>query len=346
MPARTRVRRRWFSFGLRGCAEKIACRTNLPYAEPTEFYARWTVTTAEKLLLRHPCRQFCKRTVPLPQPVRKNDLTDWHQQSRRLQASLVKWVCSATSALRRTKLLGWPRAGVDLVYPPQCVACGHEFLPEVGSTALCVECRHAIEAFARPYCRRCGIGDPVDGAGACRRCSDRRFRFSRVVRLGPYENELRSFVLRMKHVSDEPLSSALGNLLGAACELDFGDAGLDWLAPVPMFWRRRMRRQTSSAEILAAAVGKRLGVPVYHRALSRTRNTRSQGDLPPGERRANVRDAFRLRRPNRVADTRVLVIDDVLTTGATCNEVARILRRAGAREVSVAVVARTESPFV
>lgn len=269
----------------------------------------------------------------------------WPRPVRRLQLALVKWTHAALSSAHYAQLFEWGRAGMDLVYPPQCVGCGSEFEALNAGRAFCASCLSAIEAVSRSYCRRCGISLPSSDAARCRSCAGRRFRFSRVVRLGPYEGDLRNWVLRMKQVADEPLSREIGNLLGEACAAEFGDVRPDWIAPVPMFWRRRMRRQTSSAEIVATAVGKQLGIRVYRRALARTRNTRLQGDLPPSQRRANVRGAFGLRRPGALEDARVLVIDDVLTTGATCGEIAGLLLREGVREISVGVVARAESTF-
>lgn len=238
----------------------------------------------------------------------------------------------------------WPALGaaIDLVYPPQCVSCREAMDRETSDRRFCDACWNSLDLFSHPYCNRCGTSLSRPDRNDCRTCEEQRFRFDRVVRLGPYEQPLREYVLRMKHVAEEPLSLGIGGLLAEACCRELSSWQPELVVPIPMFWRRRIVRRTSSADILATTVGKRLRTPVSLRALVRRRNTQPQGDLSPRERRANVRDAFRLRRPKLVADRRVLLVDDVLTTGATLNEVARVLEKAGAREIAVAVAARTE----
>jgi ComF family protein len=114
----------------------------------------------------------------------------------------------------------------------------------------------------------------------------------------------------------------------------------DVIVPVPMFWTRRLLRGVNSPEILAESLAGRLDLPVLRRVLVRTRNTLPQFSLPPSERFPNVRGAFRVRRGYDLSGARVLLVDDVLTTGATSSEAARALRSAGAEAVLVAVAAR------
>lgn len=116
----------------------------------------------------------------------------------------------------------------------------------------------------------------------------------------------------------------------------------DIAVPVPMHWKRQLTRGTNSAEILAMEIARNLGIPAVPRLLTRCRNTLPQKDLQPKERIGNVRGAFRLTTGYAIQGARVLLIDDILTTGATCRETAGVLRRAGARSVIVAVLARAE----
>ena len=116
----------------------------------------------------------------------------------------------------------------------------------------------------------------------------------------------------------------------------------DVVIPIPMFWARWLHRGTNNPEVLASCLGKSLGIPVRRRILVRHRNTLPQADLPPSRRFQNVRGAFRVRRGATLKDARVLLVDDVLTTGATCSEAAKMLKRAGAAWVGVAVVARAQ----
>ena len=107
-----------------------------------------------------------------------------------------------------------------------------------------------------------------------------------------------------------------------------------------MFWTRRLRRGKNNPEILASCLAKHLGISMRRNALVRCRNTPPQAGLPPSQRFLNMRGAFRVRRPEFVKNPRVLLVDDVLTTGATCSEAAKVLKKAGAALVAVAVVAR------
>jgi len=175
-------------------------------------------------------------------------------------------------------------------------------------------------------------------------CRSRRLRFDRVVSLGSYTGALRDCVLTMKRPRHESLSAAMGDLLFARQGERLVEAKADAVLPVPMHWLRRIVRRANSPELLAAALAAQLDVPLLHRALRRVRNTRKQGPMLRTGRLQNVRDAFRLQADAQVRGKRMIVVDDVLTTGATCDEVAKVLKRAGAAAVTVAVLARADSP--
>ena len=110
-----------------------------------------------------------------------------------------------------------------------------------------------------------------------------------------------------------------------------------------MHWARRLVRRANNAELIAAALAARLELPIWHRSLRRVRNTRKQGPMLRTQRLKNVRGAFRLLPEFDVHGKRLIIVDDVLTTGATCDEIAKILKRAGAASVTVAVLARAET---
>ena len=170
-------------------------------------------------------------------------------------------------------------------------------------------------------------------------------RFARAVALGNYEGLLRNAVLRMKRDTEEPLSAALAELLFQRREAALAALAADVVVPAPMYWLRRLARGTNSPEIVAERLARRLRLPCVPRMIRRLRNTRPQGALARQERLENVRGAFRLRHGCDVSGARVLLVDDILTTGATCGEIARQLLTAGAVEVSVAVLARAHGPL-
>ncbi|MBL9084027.1 MAG: ComF family protein [Planctomycetales bacterium] len=117
----------------------------------------------------------------------------------------------------------------------------------------------------------------------------------------------------------------------------------DLVVPIPMHWFRRAIQGHNGPDLTATLVAKRLGIVDYPRLLVRRRRTRPQAGLTPPQRRDNVHNAFALRNGYRVEGAKVLLIDDILTTGATCSEAARTLKRAGATTVAVAVLGRAQS---
>jgi ComF family protein len=183
----------------------------------------------------------------------------------------------------------------------------------------------------------------MDFADRCPACKDFLLKFDSVYPLGRYEGPLRNVVLKTKRSSAEAMSLAVGRLLAMRLGDKIRDFRPDVVAPIPMHWTRRLWRGTNSPELLAECLSRKLGMPVL-RTLRRRRYTSPQKDLPPRERFQNVRDAFALSRwrRQRWKDARVLLVDDILTTGATCSEAAGLLKRAGAAAVAVAVVARAD----
>ena len=267
-------------------------------------------------------------------------------------------------ALRRST-----HALVYLVFPPRCTCCRAELAnikpahqePSGASTQalICTACREQLIGSKTPRCVHCGeptAGQPTAAASvaeptatelglaaACAACHGVRLRFDTVLTLGDYRGQLRQVVLRMKRIGQESLSLAMGHLLFAERETQLAGLRADVLVPLPMHWSRRLLRGVNSPELVAAALSRRLRVPVAKRALVRRRNTRQQGSLLRGQRFANIRGAFKLGAGYDLAGASVLLVDDVMTTGATCSEAAATLWRCGAARVAVAVVARAAS---
>jgi len=175
----------------------------------------------------------------------------------------------------------------------------------------------------------------------CYRCAGRKLWFDGTIALGLYSGTLRDSVLRMKSAEGDSLSLAMARLLWHRRREQLTKLNVDVVAPIPLHWRRRLAHQTNSAALLAEVVANKLSVPLAERLLRRSRSTLRQFDLSPPERWKNVRRAFSVRAGYHLRSAHVLLVDDVLTTGATCSEAARVLKRAGAKEVTVFVVART-----
>jgi competence protein ComFC len=234
---------------------------------------------------------------------------------------------------------------LDLLYPPRCVHCAADLPLRPGELLICRDCQRRLAPPRSPACRRCGTLVPpgFPSPGRCRRCKHRRLAFSAVVALGKYEEQLRRAVLAVKHASHDMLAAGLAELLWQRRQAELIALAADLVVPIPMFWLRRLYRGANSPETIAAVLARRLNIP-WLPVLSRRRNTLPQGRLTPLARFDNVRGAFRLRNGYDCSGARVLLVDDILTTGATCNEAGKVLRRHGAARVAVAVLARAEGP--
>ncbi len=236
------------------------------------------------------------------------------------------------------------RALLNLLLPPCCVNCQAELTPDHEELLFCGKCRAVLAPPSWRHCRRCGVRLPEDCAmpGDCPSCRRYRLQFDAVVPLGIYDGELRRVVLKMKRATGEALAMNMGRLLGRCRAEDLAALQADCLVPIPMFWTRKLQHGINSPELLAEFLARDLRLPCHKRALSRKRNTVRQMELPPSKRFRNLRDAFRLRAGYDLRGARVLLVDDVLTTGATCSAAAETLKQTGVQWVGVAVLARAE----
>jgi ComF family protein len=156
--------------------------------------------------------------------------------------------------------------------------------------------------------------------------------------LGTYESARREIILKLKHSQNQGLAEVVGELWTSHAVETVRGCGITTVVPVPLHWRRRWSRGFNQSEVLAEAWAKTLHVPLAGRWLRRVRSTAMQTSLTPTARHENVRGAFRARPDPQFRGSVVLLIDDVLTTGATASEAAKALKRAGADRVVVAVL--------
>jgi ComF family protein len=250
----------------------------------------------------------------------------------------------------------FPFSGLlDLLCPPICSICGEviENLAE-NDDPFCSTCIPKIVTPDGQFCRRCGGRRfvAVDNSDGCDRCRTTAFRFKRVVALGEYENDLRLLTLRMKTDKTGILAIATAKALCIHRRTDLESVHADTIVPVPMHFMRRWDRGVNSPELLAEELGRQLKIPVTRHRVRRTRPTNLQFTLSPKGRAENVAGAFALRPPTffrrrqeAFTGKNVLLVDDILTTGSTCNEIAKILLAAGAGAVTVVVAARAEGDY-
>jgi ComF family protein len=179
---------------------------------------------------------------------------------------------------------------------------------------------------------------PLDEQGRCSLCRLGLTGFDKVYTFGSYEDTLRELIHLFKYGRIRPLARVLGELTARAIPREHR---FDLIVPMPLHWRKRWSRGYNQSELLAKEVARRWGVPVKN-IVRRVKATAPQAGLSNSKRRLNVRAAFRMRKGSNIKGLRVLLIDDVVTTGSTASACASVLKRAGAGHVAVAAVARTD----
>lgn len=236
-----------------------------------------------------------------------------------------------------------------LLFPPACAFCHRDLEDEFSRRRLCERCAVMLAPLGIEHCPRCGLRIPpgVPRGARCEQCRTRRPAYEAVWTLGAYDDLLRRAVLRGKRPEGQILMAALAGLLLERHAASLHAWNADLLVPTPLFWLRRAWRGANSPETIVEALGKELRVPAPSFAVRRRRWTRPQAGLPQRERGPNVRGAFRASKPKQCDfhGARVLLVDDILTSGATLTELARVVRDAGAAAVAVVVIARAEAPL-
>jgi ComF family protein len=223
---------------------------------------------------------------------------------------------------------------LDLVFAPRCVRC-RDLLPAAGPALLCAGCAQESPAVLLPLCPGCGRSE-VDGPTAfCRSCRGKYHRDG-LLAAGAFEGRQRDLVYALKYRADFRAGKHLGRLMAAMVGEEFPD-GEALLVPVPLHRRRLRARGFNQASFLARCIARERGLPLAPAALVRRVDTLPLTGLDRRERRRAVRGAIRVSSRFRARGRRLLVVDDVFTTGATVEECCRVLKSEGAlRTVAVA----------
>lgn len=247
-----------------------------------------------------------------------------------------------------------------LCFPPRCIACRSEIqqnhcqrnrasgiyqndrIAFLLNSHWCESCCSNLDHQDLTTCWTCGahLNQESPLGTNCALCFKKKFRFRRAISLGNYQDSLKKLVIRMKNQHDEPLTIQLGYRLANQL-IDSGLSGsVDLITAVPTHWWRRFKRGFQAAEMIAETIAHAAELPFEPELLKCKRSTKKQGTLASTSRQKNVQNAFRVNPSVSIQGLSVLLIDDVMTTGATANEISRILLNDGAEKVYVGVIAR------
>ena len=220
---------------------------------------------------------------------------------------------------------------LDLIFPPRCAVCGEVLTIEERNGFLCANCREDIPCFPKEKCPHCG--GETDNAGFCDFCV-KSYSFDSACAAFPYE-AVRDAIHLFKYDGDQTIGYGLGELM-AEYLLKYHEELLvktDVMVSVPLHPKKEKYRGFNQTHILCEKISEKTGLIFEKKALERKRETIAQSELNPEERKMNLKDAFMA--VEDFTGKHVLLVDDIFTTGTTCNECAKELYRAGAKEVMV-----------
>jgi ComF family protein len=226
----------------------------------------------------------------------------------------------------------------SLVFPPECETC-KAVLPPLPAVGICAKCESEIRPIAPPHCPICGR--TLKGAGPrCVECLESVFHFDRAYACAPYEGQMKEFLHTYKFGGRKYLAHFFIRLMSRFFDGHLKSAEYDTMLPMPLDAEKFRERGFNQSALISAALAKRLGLPHEPALLKRYGSTSPQSLLPKEARKLNVAGRFFVKDASALRGKRVLLIDDILTTGSTASEAARTLKEAGARHVTVLACAR------
>lgn len=231
---------------------------------------------------------------------------------------------------------------IDVVYPRVCLSCKRS-LKNITSVEnlVCCRCWDGLKRNIPPFCFSCGRHlDTGSNSNICPGCREKKLYFDRAFSPCAYEGAARELIRQFKYNRKEYLAPALSSLMVEFIrEYNLPVAETDFIVPIPLHKSRLRQREFNQAEALAGIIAAKFNKPLLPHALGRLRRTKTQTGLKDNERFLNVKGSFAAPENMNLKGKNILLIDDVLTTGATSSEAAYALKRGGANKVFVLTLA-------
>lgn len=230
----------------------------------------------------------------------------------------------------------------DLIYPNCCLACKNRIDPAKAQSLVCTQCWEKIEKNLPPFCASCGrrLDKLSTAKNICSSCLRFKFHFDRAFSPCAYTGVIKKLIHEFKYTGKDYLGKPLGELMNKFIkDYRLPIEYLDFIIPVPLHNSRLREREFNQAQILSEQIAKEFNKKVLLNVLVRSKQTKTQTELAFEERRKNVEKSFIVRNPEGIKGRNLLLIDDVLTTGATSSEAAKTLKDSGARIIFVMTLA-------
>ena len=231
---------------------------------------------------------------------------------------------------------------VDLIYPKKCLACSTRLKVDSTNVFTCRACDQAIKKNLPPFCHSCGrhLEKHALTKNICPECQRRKLYFDRAFSPCRYEGVIKELLHQFKYKGKDYLGAPLGKIMTEfikeySLPIDY----LDSIVPVPLHNTKLREREFNQAKILGETIAQSFQKEIIDSALVRKRHTKAQAELEKDQRFLNVANSFTVSKESLIKDKNILLIDDVLTTGATCSEAAKALKESGANIVFVLTLA-------
>jgi ComF family protein len=222
---------------------------------------------------------------------------------------------------------------LDLIYPPRCIFCT-EIIPFQEERGICKRCRNTLPFIEGKVCQKCGkpIQDS-DHRTTCFDCIKNSHVYDRGWAVFAYEGMVKDAIYRFKYGGHKEYGKYLGKLMAEKIKYQISEEGFDLIIPIPIHKRRKKERGYNQAEELAKSISSELGIPMDPFILARVKETSPQSGLSIVQRQNNIKKAFKIDDTINLHQMKILLIDDIYTTGTTINYCADLLKERGAKKV-------------